>query len=161
MLWFVDDKIAKFNFVVLIPTIFFLLLFSVINYLSCRNADWLAHLSVFLLPLGLLRFQFRWVNLIGWMILVKMFLCMLSVLMPRCLDVSIAKYRFRQYFYYHHSLLIMFDIEASAQINLDDAMSSFAMPINSCCTIRLRLTFLHLNGKGKRGKKLRNIQVIC
>ena len=85
----------------------------------------------------------------------QMFLCMLSVLMCRCLDVSIAKYRFRQYFYYHHSLLIMFGIEASAQINLDDAMSSFAMPTNSCCTIRLRLTFLRWTPKVKWEKELK------
>lgn len=65
---------------------------------------------------------------------------MLNVLIA---DASIVKYRFRRYFYYHHSLLIMFGIEALVPTNLDDAMSSFAMPINFYCTIRLQLTFLY------------------
>lgn len=60
---------------------------------------------------------------------------------------SIVKYRFRQYFYYPRSTLIMFDIAASVLTNSDDAMSSCAMPINFYYTIRLRRTFLLWNEK--------------
>lgn len=61
---------------------------------------------------------------------------------------SIVKYRFRQYFYYPRSTLIMFGIAASVPTNSDDEMNSCAMPINSYCTIRLRRTSLKFKWKG-------------
>lgn len=84
--------------------------------------------------------QFRCVNLIGWMILVEKWL---NVEMFRCSCLaSIVKYRFRQYFYYPRSTLIMFGTAALEPTNSDGAMNSSAMLIDFCCTIRLQRTFL-------------------
>lgn len=111
------------------------------------------------------RFQFVWwMNVIGWMLLAQPFVYSFHFIRCRCTkllslhvislvlsNASIVKYRFRQYFYYPHSTLIMFDIAASAPINSGDEMSSCAMPINFYCTIRLRRTSL-MKIKEKKNK---------